>query len=68
MLPSVFATGATQLKLADPAVTAIENGPIDALLLPLLAVMVILVVVPTFATLGVPVNSPVLALKVAQDG
>ncbi len=68
MLPSVLSTGATQDKVAEPAITEMENGPIDALLLPLVAVMVMLLVVPTLATAGAPLNVPVLALKVAQVG
>lgn len=68
MVPSVFSTGADQLKVAEPAVTAMENGPIEALLTPFEAEIVILVVVPTSAMTGVPVSWPVLELNVAQAG
>jgi hypothetical protein len=37
-------------------------------LLPLLAVMVIFADVPTALSVGVPLSSPVLSLKFAQDG
>jgi hypothetical protein len=45
-----------------------EKGPIDAVLLPLLAVIVILLVVPALLTVGVPVNAPVAPLKLAHVG
>lgn len=64
----VLVTGATQAKVADPAVTAMANGPTDAVLVPLLAVMVIPLDVPTLTIDGVPVNAPVVALKFAQPG
>jgi hypothetical protein len=52
----------------DGALTAIVKGPIDALLLPLLPVMVIAPLVPSLAAAGVPVNAPVVALNAAQAG
>jgi hypothetical protein len=52
----------------DGAVTAIAKGPIDALLLPLDAVMVMPADVPSLATAGLPVSAPVLVLKAAHAG
>ena len=72
----VFSVGAVQDRVAEPvagpagaaALTTIANGPIDALLLPLVAVMLMPALVPSLATVGVPVNAPVLALKAAHAG
>ena len=75
----VFCVGGVQDSVAEPvaglagglvagALTAIVKGPIDALLLPLLPVMVTPAKVPSLATAGVPVNAPVLALKAAHAG
>ena len=75
----MFTVGSVQDRLAEPvagpagglaggALTAIVKGPIDALPLLLLAVMVMPAEVPTLATAGVPVNAPVLALKPAHAG
>jgi hypothetical protein len=44
------------------------NGEREALLLPLFAVMVILPVGPTAPAVGVPVNAPVVVLKLAHTG
>ena len=67
--------GAVQDREAEPvaglaggAWTTISKGPMDALLLPLLAVMVMPAVVPSLAAAGVPVKAPVLALKAADVG
>ncbi len=53
---------------APGAVTSTVNGPIDAVPLPSLPVMVMAPVVPSSALVGVPVNSPVFVLKVAHAG
>ena len=67
--------GAVQDSVAEPvagpaggALTTISKGPMDALVLPLLAVMVMPAVVPSLAAAGVPVKAPVLALKAAHVG
>jgi hypothetical protein len=81
---SPFASEATGVKLyADPTftvaagtpaivgavlVTVIENGAREAVDTPSLTVMMMLEYVPTFTSVGVPVSSPVLLLKVAQVG
>ena len=68
-----FLVGATQVRVADPvetavgAVTSMVNGPIDAVVPPSLAVMVMAPVVPTSAVVGVPVKLPGGGLNVAQD-
>jgi hypothetical protein len=71
----VFSVGAVQDSVAEPvaglaggALTTIAKGPIDALLLPLVAVMLIPALVPSLAAAGVPVNAPVLVLKAAHVG
>ncbi len=55
-------------ELAAGATTTTENGPTDAALLPLLAVMVIFAAVPTLLSAGVPLKAPVLELKLAHAG
>ena len=71
----MFSVGAVQDREAEPvaglaggALTTISKGPMDALLPPLLAVMVMPAVVPSLTAAGVPVRAPVLALKVAHVG
>ena len=70
----MFSVGASQDSVAEPVAAAeagsicTVNGPIDAVLLPSVAVMVMAPVVPTSALVGVPESTPVLALKVAHAG
>ena len=72
----MFSVGSVQDRVAEPvagggaegALTAIVNGPIDELLLPLVPVMVMLPVVPSLAVAGLPVIAPVLASKAAHVG
>jgi hypothetical protein len=71
--------GATQVRVAVPvpvaggaepvgASTAMANGPIDAVALLSLARIMILEVVPTLPTEGVPLSAPVLLSKLAHAG
>ena len=71
--------GATQVRVAVPvpvaggadpvgASTAMAKGPIDAVVLLSLATIMILAVVPTLPTDGVPLSAPVLLLKLAHAG
>ena len=55
-------------ELATAAFTWMVKGEREAVLLPSLAVMVILPVAPTSLAVGVPVNAPVVELKLAQAG
>src|ERR1700722_12441970 len=78
MVPLVFTLGATQVRVAVPvpvaggadpgASTAMANGPIDAVALLSLATIMILAVVPTLPTEGVPLSAPVLLSKLAHAG
>jgi hypothetical protein len=73
-VPLVFSVGAAQVNVADPvafpagALTAMANGPMDALLKPLLAIMVIFPAVPILLAVGMPLNAPVLESKPAHAG
>jgi hypothetical protein len=71
-LPLVFSVGAAQDNVADPdppgASTTMANGPMVALLLPLLAIMVMFSVFPMLLFAGVPLNAPVLESKRAHAG
>jgi hypothetical protein len=50
------------------SLTRIENAGSDAVARPSLTVMTMLLEVPTFALVGVPLKRPVEVLKVAQLG
>jgi hypothetical protein len=67
--------GAVQVNVADPvgggglaAITVMANGPIDDVLVPSVAVMVILGLAPTLLAAGVPRKAPVFESKFAHAG
>jgi len=69
--PFELAVGAFQLSVADAlptSVTAMANAGSATLVVPSLTLMMIFESVPTLAAAGVPESSPVVALKLAQDG
>jgi len=71
VLPFVLRVGGVHVTVTEPVaiwVTASENAASEALALPSLTLMTMLLVVPMFAAAGVPVSLPVDVLKVAQDG
>ena len=68
-----LSVGGSHDKAIDPAaivavVTTIVKGPMDAVLAPLLAVMVTSALMPTMLWVGVPASWPVVLSKVAQLG
>ncbi len=70
-MPFVFCVGAAQSSVALPLavwVTAIAKAGKVALVVPSLTAMAMFEYVPTLAAVGVPDNSPVALLKVAQLG
>ena len=70
-VPFVFCVGGAHERVALPlavCVTAIAKAGKETLVVPSLTPMVMFVYVPTSAAAGVPDNSPVALLKVAQLG
>ena len=63
--------GGVQLSVAEPLLlpallTATLNAGSEVRLVPSLALITMLEYVPTFDAVGVPVNAPLVVLKVAQ--